>query len=467
MRRFAALLAAAGLALLLAAPANAEIKTETFKYGPVEVNGYQVKLNQEFATPHPDVDGFITAMNVDVVDANGKSVPIQRIMLHHIVFGNLGQNFGDKRDQTCNSITNFDSRTQLPALAERFYGAGEERAKLQLPPGYGYQIKKGEKWFLYYMLMNHKPKKDKVYIQYNVTYDTNPDLKPVTPFWLDVRNCWVDPVYNVPGGGKKGSTDTKSMDWTVPYSGRIIAAGGHVHGGGKDLELREPQCGNRTLYKSTPTWGLPSHPFYNVRPILHEPGPINMSGINTAQGIPVAGGEKLKFLSHYDAQYVHTRVMGISVLFLARDDSVTKPCGAMPTDIKTFGPSIPGRKKTPRFIVPITAVGRDGVARSVSKAPGGTQRLRGSARVNVKDFYFSRPNVVVPQGSELTWKFFGSTLHNVTLASGPRGFASDNASQSQRYSYKFKVPGRYRLFCALHPVDMTETVTVLPKGKKK
>jgi plastocyanin len=464
MRRISVALAAAGLALLLAAPANAEIKTETFKYGPVEVNGYQVKLNDlEFATPHPDVDGFITRIDVDVVDGNGKSVPIQRIMLHHIVFGNIGKNFGDRRDATCNQFTNFDSRTKLPALAERFYGAGEERAKLQLPKGYGYPIHKGEKWFLYYMLMNHKAKKDKVFIQYNITYDTDPNLTPVTPYWLDVRNCWVDPVYNVPGGAKKGSTTSKAMNWTVPFSGRIVGAGGHVHGGAKDLELREPQCGDRVLYKSTPTWGLPSHPFYNVRPILHEPGPINMSSFNTAQGIPVAAGEKLKFISNYDDQYAHTRVMGISVLFLARDASVTKPCGAMPTDIQTFGSPVPGRKKTPRFVVPLTVRGPDGKARSASRAPGGTKKLQGDASVKVDSFFFSRPNVIVPQGSKLTWNFLGKTLHNVTLASGPRGFASDNAFQGDKYSYRFKVPGKYLLFCALHPVDMSESVTVLPK----
>jgi plastocyanin len=28
------------------------------------------------------------------------------------------------------------------------------------------------------------------------------------------------------------------------------------------------------------------------------------------------------------------------------------------------------------------------------------------------------------------------------------------------YGYKFKVPGTYRVFCGLHPVSMTQTVTV-------
>jgi plastocyanin len=48
----------------------------------------------------------------------------------------------------------------------------------------------------------------------------------------------------------------------------------------------------------------------------------------------------------------------------------------------------------------------------------------------------------------------------VTLANGPRGFASPNYGSRAKFSYRFKVRGRYQIFCALHPVAMTETVTV-------
>jgi len=144
------LLAALGLLLVLgASPAIAEVRTESFRY-PVQVDGYQVKQEFTYGVDHPKVDGFITAMSVDVVDADGTPVPINRLMLHHIVFSALG-----RQSATCSQFTAFDSKTRLPGLAEQFYGAGEERNKLALPPCYGYPLGKNDQWVMTWMLMNH------------------------------------------------------------------------------------------------------------------------------------------------------------------------------------------------------------------------------------------------------------------------------------------------------------------------
>src|SRR5688500_16179423 len=164
------------LALAAAAPAAAEVRTETFRHGPIEVGGYEVKQqNADLSIPEPNVDGFVTHMEVDVVDAAGKPVPISRRMLHHIVFLNSGRAFGDKRDATCDDILGLASTTVRAEVAERFYAAGEERAELDVPPGYGYQIRQGEQWLMTWMLMNHRKQTDRAYIQYKVTYDTAPE----------------------------------------------------------------------------------------------------------------------------------------------------------------------------------------------------------------------------------------------------------------------------------------------------
>ena len=99
-------------------------------------------------------------------------------------------------------------------------------------------------------------------------------LTPVTPWWLDVRDCRADPIYNVPGvkkkakKGKKGKgnksaaapTHIESKDYTFP-AGRIVAGAGHVHGGAFKLTVTQPDCNNRQVADSNPTWGLPDHPF--------------------------------------------------------------------------------------------------------------------------------------------------------------------------------------------------------------
>jgi hypothetical protein len=472
--RLALALGALACALVAATPAAAQGPTgscqlvgtagtqQTYdcRYGPITVAPFQVLTKEvQLDMPKPDVEGFVTNMSVDVVEADGTPIPIRRLMLHHIVFANLG-----KPDGTCARFTMWDSMTEIPAAAERFYGAGEERAKLALPGGYGYPIDRNDRWLVTYMFMNHRSKVDSAYIGYRVTVDTRTDLTPVKPYWLDVENCRVDPIYDVAGGKKRGSQNLRRAVWNVPRAGRLVAGGGHVHGGGEALKLRRPACGRAgAIYTSKPTWGGRRHPFYRVRPVLHEPGPINMSGFNSAKGIPLAAGERVVLESRYDASQPHTRVMGIMIVYLAPDASVTAGCGARPDDMAEL-PRPAGRKKPPRFRVPIVGR-RGGRAVNIKAPPGRRVRLGRRGTIDVGDLFFRRANVSVPAGARLTWRFEGSSLHNITLANGPRGFSSPNLSQGRTYTKKLSVPGTYQIFCGLHPVDMTATVKVRRRGR--
>ena len=472
--RLALIAAALFGALVAAAPASAQDPTgscnlagtqgtkQTYdcRYGPITVAPFQVLTKEiQFDMPKPDVSGFVTNMETDVVEADGTPIPISRLMLHHIVFSHLGV-----QDRTCSRFRMWDSMTELPAAAERFYAAGEERAKMVLPDGYGYPIKKQDDWLVTYMFMNHRSRTDSAYIGYRVTVDTRNDVTPVEPYWLDVENCNVDPVYDVAGGRPRGSRNVQQMTWTVPKGGRLIAAGGHVHGGGQALALTRPDCGaSGGVYTSRPTWGGPRHPFYNVRPVLHEPGPIHMSGFNSSKGIPLAAGERVVLSANYDAALPHTRVMGIMIGYMAPDPSVNAKCGARPDDIAEL-PAPSGRRSPPPFRVPI--VGRRGNrAVNISAPPGRRVRLGKRGTIDVGDLFFRRPNVTVTAGRTLTWRFDGDTLHNVTLANGPRGFSSPNLSRGRTYRKKLRVPGTYQLFCGLHPVDMTATVKVVRKRR--
>ena len=450
------------LLLTAAAPAAAAERTETFRTGPVTVGGYQVLQEQaKGGLPKPAADGFITGMKVDVVDRSGKPIPIRRLMLHHIVFLNLGANLGDKRDGTCGSLLGLDSRTRFPGIAERFYAAGEERLEMKLPEGYGYRSRGADQWLMTYMLMNHREMPDTAYIQYTVTFDDSPAITPVDPYWLDVRDCRSDPIYDVKGGGAPGSTDTQTVSWRPPVGGRIVAGGGHLHGGGKALRLEQPGCGNRVLATSKPRWGMPSHPFYNVRPVLHEPGPMAMSSYTTEQGFPVAAGEEVRLASVYDAERPHTRVMGINIVYFAPDPAVTERCGALPTDVKTSITRAPGRTATPKVTVPLTGLDRSGRAVTIDRPPGRTVRTgRRGTSVVARDLSFSRPNLSVPRGATVRWRFMGPSLHDVTLASGPRGFSSAHLDGGRAYATKLTEPGTYRLFCSLHPVAMTQRIVV-------
>jgi hypothetical protein len=136
-------LAFATAALLMAAPAFGAPQQFSYTYGPVRLGPYEVDQGIAFNdVPKPAVDGYVTHMEVEVVDGKGRPISPKELMLHHIVFLNLGEGLTfNHHDWTCSIFTGIDGRTKLPALADRFYAAGEERNVLDLPAGYGYPVK--------------------------------------------------------------------------------------------------------------------------------------------------------------------------------------------------------------------------------------------------------------------------------------------------------------------------------------
>jgi plastocyanin len=430
--------------LVSTAPVEAKTQVITKKTAPITVGAYQVALQNPDVPPPvaPNVEGYITKMSVDVVDVKtGKPVPIKRIMLHHIVFLNFGAP-GARR-------------------VDPFYGDGEERAKMILPKGYGYPIHPNEQWGWVWMLMNHQSVFDQIRIRYTMTVVTDEKLKPVIPVNFDTSNGRRGLVFDVPGGGRPGSLDIRKMSRTAPVSGRLVAGLGHVHGGAKSLLLTQPECDNRILYRSQPTWGARNHPFYKVRPVLHEPGPINMSQFTSARGIPIAEGEKLTLISRYDNQYPHSRAMGLMVAYLSPDPKVTRTsCAPLPKDYKVLKTKKKGRKEVPPRQINIYDWSSNGKAIEVPGPRGPMQYASGDTTVVADNFKFEAGNLTLPRGSTITWSFPGEVLHNVTLANGPEGFSSDRLWKGETFSRKLTKPGNYTFFCELHPVGMIERVVV-------
>jgi plastocyanin len=407
------------VAIALLAPGRAHAATQTLVYTTkaISVPGYGV-VTQPMLVDSPQVDGYVTGLTAEIVDARGRVQGRSKVMLHHIVFGKIGT-----PDATCGGNT------------QRFYAEGEERTQLRLPAGYGLPNKASDRWYLLYMLMNHKPKTLTGYVRYTVTYVTGQTLTPVSPVWLDVRNCsGLDPSFDVPGTGKRFSAYVRTMDWTAPASGRIVAGGGHLHGGGIRLELHNTTCGT-TPFVSEPTWGGPV-----PHPILHEPGPTHMSQFTSAEGIPVAAGQTLRLTAVYDNGAPHMRTMGIMILYLA-PGQVTG-CGPTPKlDIDLGRPSYP-----PVFTFPLPVT------------PKGTP-AHGVTSSTVREFGYQHPIVALPVGTTFTWLFSGTVFHDVTLVSGPVGFSSP-WTLSGTFTHRFTRRGVYKLFCSLHPAQMSQIIVV-------
>jgi hypothetical protein len=366
-----------------------------------------------------------------------------------------------------------------------------------------------------YMFMNHRAQTDDALIEYKLTVaPPAAGLTPVRSYWLDVGNCATDPIYNVPGipqplaapkckkvgkdaksGARKKAakcrkiakkrkqeaaampteaTDLRTKDVRIKQDGVIVSGAGHVHGGAEKLTITKPGCNNLEVADSLPTWGNPDHPFYNVKPVLHEPGPIGMSGFMTATGIPVNQNQTIRVNSLYDDLQPHTRVMGIYVIYVAESPGSVSPaqeCGDMPLDAEyTPGTNgVAGRSTPVPFTVPLVGLDSQGNAVNIDGPPGAFRNLGGlSGNVVVGERFFSEPNLKVKPGTTLTYQISGGESHNVTLANGPEGFGSPTTFGSAiNFSQTFTRPGTYRLFCAWHPVQMHERVVVQNAKKKK
>jgi hypothetical protein len=420
---------AAFLTLVFPAAALAETLTLTLRApNPITIGPYGV-VQGEALVPSPKLDGHVVGMTATLVDAAGAELPIQNVMLHHVVFGKLGA-----RDFTCSTYTGYDGRAR-PAFAERFYGLGEERTEIAFPPGYGYPNRASDLWGMVYMLMNHLNVPDTVYVQYTVRYVVGEPLVSVKPVWLDVRNCRSDPIFSVPGTGPTFSTYARDATFVMPESGRLVAGGAHLHGGGLRLELTNETCGT-SVFTSEPTWGLPV-----IKPVMHENGPKHMSTFASAAGIPVAKADRLRLNAVYENSLPHTRVMGIMLVYLAPD--AVSPCASAPT-LAPDPLSSPGTP--PRVVLPLLRTPTGPLFRDLLGTWAG-------------DFRYGHERITLRRGTTFRWRFLGRERHDVTLASGPVGFASQSQS-SGSFSFRFARRGTYKLFCSLHPTRMTQIISV-------
>jgi plastocyanin len=437
-------LTAAVLSLLLAGPANAATKTYTFRHGPIRMGGFNVKFPKA-AVRAPKVNGYVVGMTADLVDRRNRRITIRDVMLHHLVFHRRAHL---TRRGDCSS-----------PYSEPIYGTGEERQKLRFPPGYGYRIRRHDRWRITAMLMSHSVRAKTAYIRYRVKVRTGTKLTPVRPFWVRANGCGKQVSYPVHGGAPPGSTTRRTYRWRVPMDGRIVAVGGHLHGGARNLTLSQPRCRSRRLLDTAPRYAMPGHLYYRARPILHEPGPIDTRYFLSRAGIPVRKGERLRITGSYEASQPHPRVMAIMHVYLAPGRAVPRGCKPLPKDRRELEKRLPVRTGPPLVRVPLSSVRPDGRTYTL-QTTSKPRRLRARATVDLERGRFRPAHISVPLGARVTWRFQDTTPHNVLFANGPSLIGTPTLSGGATRTSQFRVPGRYELFCYLHPMTMHEVVDV-------
>jgi hypothetical protein len=249
LKRVSICLAMLAAFALLAGPAAAAspkgVEHLHFRFGPLNIRPGSNLILGGYATPaeKPSEDGYIIRMAPNLKTANGVVPPTYKLHLHHGVFINLGS-----QDPTS------------PGLPERFFATGEEKTIFSLPRPYGYLTRATDRWLINYMIHDLTNKPYTVYLTYDIDFvplhsALGRRMKAVKPIWMDVENGHAYPVFDVlRGSGTSGKftfpdqatnpypNGRQLNQWTLPYSGTLVAVAGHLHPGGlyDDLMVVRP-----------------------------------------------------------------------------------------------------------------------------------------------------------------------------------------------------------------------------------
>jgi plastocyanin len=444
-------------ALLLTAPAAGAAERLLTLYSPQLTSlPYVHKVHEVDLRPDnqqaPAQPGFVTGIAeqvlVDSKDPDAKPLPVAKMMVHHFLYFARGK----INDSPAGCFANFGFITGrgeehpdgrfgklFPAVFRDRYGIDNRTAEGRAP-----------QWRLTAMVMNHYQRVKRFYVRTKVWYTTD-QRTPIYPTVVgDCSKLGNGMSYDVPGGGKPGSTFENRTRFTVPagLNGRIMGAHSHHHGGALYHTLSSVSCGRR-LYRAAAYHGMPDHPYNAIRPILHEPGPIANGTFGSLTGVPIREGEVLERTAVHENATLHVAAMGFWTLLIVPDEG-TDRCGPMPQDVVEL--SKPARyDRTPNHgrIVPQLA------------RPGGTPRALTGNPLAVGDQFFRPARIIARRGQEVTWRFSGLEPHSVTVANGPRGFSSVYWGQQQgEYKFTPTVRGTYRLTCLVHPTTMAQTLVV-------
>lgn len=238
-RYLAALACALFAVLALSAAAGATITSRTIDYGPWTIpagggdphdheTAGMITNDIDFNVTKPCTDCDIIAIQPELVYAEGAEANLDTgPMLHHFVFAATGNG---KDDLLCEGTT-------VGLLGQRFFASGNERTPIDVSTiDYGYNVAaRNEQWNMVTDLMNWQTTRKTVYVRVRFTYATGSDATSrdnVSPLWFDADGCSTDSLITVPEGFSDTHRDIRS-----PITGNVVAAAGHIHDHGINVEL--------------------------------------------------------------------------------------------------------------------------------------------------------------------------------------------------------------------------------------
>jgi len=304
-------------------PRPAAERTTTVRYGPITMqpaplqpdgkHGHSMTGNQfMFGLQKPCSDCYITGMIPDLVNSAGQTVGISsNVMLHHMVL----TNFNDGHDDaTCQ----WGLPIPLGGLfGQRFFASGDERTPLIAAPGYGYYVGNGS-WNMIYDLMTMSTKVETVSFQMKFMWipaSQAGSIKKVEPVWFDVDQCGDSEV------SRPAGPSTLSWTWNVNRPGKIVGIGGHIHGGGVNVDIRNDSTG-QLICNSVAGYGeTPMYIDHHGEPWLSSMSTCG-GAPNPSYAVPISSGQRITMTGHYNMEEAVNDQMAIAIAYVAED----RPC---------------------------------------------------------------------------------------------------------------------------------------------
>jgi len=446
-------------------------KRLTYRVGPFDVHPGQNSIGYRPITERPQVDGYITRIRPDLTYLNGTVPRVDVIHLHHGVWLNLSH-----QDAT------------IPGLPERFFAAGEEKTRMQLPKGYGYPLKTTDRLLLNDMIHNLTPIPTQVYMVWQIDFAPKGSaaargIRPAHPVWMDVENGQLYPVFNVrKGSGHRGRftfpRDAKDPygggaprnQWVVDRPGVLIATAGHLHPGGLFTDLKVRRHGKtRELFRSKARY---------FEPAGAVSWDVAMTGTPKNWKVKLRTGDVLSTSATYDSRRASWwESMGIMVAWMANGGPGKNPFktkvnvpgrvthGHLPeNDNHGGGPSglpdprtLPDGATNPGFVnllnfrYQLGDLSLSGSDRNPPVIHAGQTLTFRNATDNADGIYHSITSCKAPCNRK-TGIAYPIANGNVQFESGTLGSAKPPATGALQWTTPSNLaPGTYTYFCRIHP----------------
>lgn len=180
---------------------------------PADAHVMQLTPAEQIEIP---VDGWLTAFEARVVDADGQALPSS--LLHHI------------------NLVMPERRELFMPIMQRLAAAGQETGRIQLPWPLGIPVSAGEPVITVAMVHNPTAQPVDLRIEARLSYRTagRTNRVSVQPFFMDIQPPPDEASFDLPPGRSE-----LTWEGSPAVDARILGVGGHIHRYGTELRLEE------------------------------------------------------------------------------------------------------------------------------------------------------------------------------------------------------------------------------------